>query len=175
MHHTGRYGQPPGLPCRHLEIADLAGLLQADQARPYHAGGFDGRPMHVVAAHFIGLSEHDVHILLIHELRIGQGLAQTAARIAMRLHGLHGDPRLIRRIHIYDYTVAPPSGAATVGVYGRGGGRRRTCRRPARSTPATNIISSQSKSPPPPLPAGELLAVTVSEADAVPELLPAGA
>jgi hypothetical protein len=39
----------------------------------------------------------------------------------------------------------------------------------------TNIISSQSRSPPPLLPEGGLLAVTVSEADAVPELLPAGA
>ena len=40
----------------------------------------------------------------------------------------------------------------------------------------TNIISSQSKSPPPLLPpAGGLLAVTVSVAEAVPELLPAGA
>src|ERR1700676_5661288 len=82
--------------------------------------------MHVVAAHFIGLSEYDVHILLIYELRIGQGLEQTAARIAMRLHGLHGDPRLIRRIHFAIITVDRPRAAAprwtlTPGV-GAGGG-----------------------------------------------------
>ena len=41
---------------------------------------------------------------------------------------------------------------------------------PASNTPATNIMSSQSRSPPPLLPG----AVTVSDADAVPELSPAG-
>src|SRR5260370_340896 len=160
MNHTGRDGEPPGLPRRHVEISDRAGLLEADQAGSHHAGGFHGRSMHVVAAHFIGLSEHDMHVLLTREFRIGQGFEQTPARVAMRLHGLHDDP-CIRSIHAVDY-----SREAAVA---RGG--RTTCRRPASSTPTTNIMSSQSKAPPPLL----LGAVTVSDVEALDELPPADA
>jgi hypothetical protein len=53
-------------------------------------------------------------------------------------------------------------------------GGRPPYRRPASSTPATNIISSQSSAPPPPPPL-LLGAVTVSEAEALAELPPAGA
>src|SRR5258708_2884440 len=48
--------------------------------------------------------------------------------------------------------------------------RRPVCRRPASSTPTTNIMSHQSKSPPPPFGA-----VTVSEVDALAKLPPAEA
>src|ERR1700730_5800741 len=138
MRHAGRYGEPPGLPRRHVEIADRAGLLEADQARSHHARGFHGRSMYVVAAHFIGLSEHDMHVLLTREFRIGQGFEQTPARVAMRLHGLHDDP-CIWWVHPSNYNRGRPA---------RGG--RTACRRPASSTPTTNIMSSQSNSPPPP-------------------------
>jgi hypothetical protein len=51
------------------------------------------------------------------------------------------------------------------------GGPRFTCRLPASKTPVTNIMSSQSKDPPPPL----LGAVTVSVAVALAAFAPAGA
>jgi hypothetical protein len=47
--------------------------------------------MHVVAANLIGLSKHDVHVLLTGELRVGQRLEQSPARVAVRLHRLHDD------------------------------------------------------------------------------------
>jgi hypothetical protein len=40
-----------------------------------------------------------MHVLLRCEFGIGQGLEQAPARIAMSLHGLHGDACGIRRIH----------------------------------------------------------------------------
>ena len=70
----------------------IARFLETDQTRADHAGDFDGRSMHVIAAHFVGLSEHDVDVLLGRELRIIQWLKDAAARIAMSLYGLHGSP-----------------------------------------------------------------------------------
>src|ERR1700726_4744945 len=102
--------------------------------------------MCVVAPHLVWLRQHDVHVLLACKLHGGQRLEYRAARIAVRLCGL--DQR-----------------------HGRCG-RRFAWRRPASRTPTTNIVSHQSKSPPPPLLGG---AVTVSDVDALAELPPAEA
>jgi len=71
----------------------------------------------------------------------------------MSFHGLHDDPRRKLRIHGWDHRRAERRLRVA-----RGG--RPPYRRPASSTPTTNIMSSQSNSPPPLL----LGAVTASVA-----------
>jgi hypothetical protein len=45
-----------------------------------------------------------MHVFLRRELGIGQRLEQASARIAMSLHGLHGNAYGIGRIHDRDYS-----------------------------------------------------------------------
>src|ERR1700689_1938350 len=175
MHHAGRYGQAPDLAFWYVDISNHPGLFEADQAGTHHTGGLHRGSMRMIAAHFIGLGEHHVHVLLTRELRIGQRLEHAAARITMRLDGLHDNPlcarrtRHTRRNHASKYNRAPNPRRRRY----RGGGRRPALRRVASSTPTMNIMSSQSRSPPPPLLLGT---VTVREADAaLAALLPAGA
>jgi hypothetical protein len=192
MRNARRYGQSPHFTRRHLEIPYLPRFLQADQARPHHTGGFDGRPMHMVAAHLVRLSNYDVYVFLTREFSVSQRLEQTAARVAMGLDGLYDDPACIGYIHGREYIAAVSLSAkrparvsmaprelglarAITALRGQSSfcyrGGRPLYRRPASSTPTTNIVSHQSKPPPPPL----LGAVTVSEAEPADELPPAGA
>ena len=103
----------------------------------------------MVAAHFIGLGEHDMHVLLTCEFRIVQRFEDAAARIAMGLYGLHDDAACRHRRLAATHVAVPRATA-----------------------PTPNIMSHQSKAPPPPLLAG---ALTVSAAEALVELPPAGA
>ena len=112
--------------------------------------------MHMIAAHFIGLSEHDVHVLLPRELCVIQWLKDAAARVAMRLHGLHADLRAIWRIHAPDYS----RGAAgvqrchmmvTLGVQSDGRTAVRRVAHPRRTSYPTNR-GRRRRSCPAPLP-----------------------
>ena len=78
----GRYGQSPDLPCRHVEIANRASFLETDQARTHDSGGFDRRSMCMVAAHLVGLGEHDMDVSLVRQFGVRQGLEEAPACIA---------------------------------------------------------------------------------------------
>ena len=71
---------------------------------PGNAGGLHRRGVHMIAAHFIGLSEHHMHVFLTREFCIVQRLEDTASRIAMGLDRLHHGFRRQRRIHAENYT-----------------------------------------------------------------------
>src|SRR5579863_1952910 len=106
MHHTGRDGEPPDLPGRHVEIADLPLLLEADQAGPGHGGDFHGVLMNMIAAHLVGLGQHHAHVPLSGQFRIVQRLKNAAADVPMSLHRLHDRPCGMRGIHAPNYSRA---------------------------------------------------------------------
>src|ERR1019366_10415853 len=82
VHHTGWYGEAPYLPRRYFDIPNDLSLLEAHQAGAHDAGGLHRREMNVVAAHFVGLSQHHMHVLLSGEFNVGKRLEYGAARVA---------------------------------------------------------------------------------------------
>ncbi len=141
----------------------IAALLEPHQARTHDAGGFHRGVMHVIAAHSVGLGETTCTFCWDASSASVSGSKNTprTSRWVLRIA-----PRRAARLNS---SCAHCSGlAGATGVAGR-------VRRPASSTPVTNMMSSKSSAPPPlllpPLLAG---AATSSEAEALAALLPAG-
>src|SRR6201999_3473021 len=82
VHDARGYRQPQQFAFSDLNVPDLALLLEPNEARPHHGGGFDGGLVEVIAAHLVRLREHHMHVLLSVQLIVRQRLEQSAARIA---------------------------------------------------------------------------------------------
>ena len=74
------------LPGRHLDIAYRALLLEPHRQGPTTLVVSTAGAVHMIAAHLVRLSEHDMHVLLSLQFCIAQRLEHAATHVAMNLY-----------------------------------------------------------------------------------------